>query len=109
MVLARLVTKPGVRVLAALALLAPLSAAPAFADPSFCPPGHAKKGWCRGPGPGSHAWGRGDRLPRDAYVVIRDYDHYGYRRPPEGYGYVRVDGDIFLIALATGLIVEALR
>ena len=92
----------------ALAVAAPLAAMPAFAQPKHCPPGHAKKGWCGGPPPGP-VWSRGDYIPRDRYIVIDEYDRYGYRRPPPGYGYVRVDGETFLIALATGLIVEALR
>lgn len=54
------------------------------------------------------AWRRGDRLPRyyrDSYVVIRDYDRYGYRRPPRGYHYVRDDrGEILLVGIATGII-----
>lgn len=55
-------------------------------------------------------WGYrpGHRVPRDRYVVIHDYGHYGYPRPPYGHGYVRIDGDIFLLALGTGLIVSAL-
>lgn len=93
-------------VVTSLALMAPIGGA-ALADPAHCPPGHAKKGWCS-PGP-KYVYRRGDVISRDRYIVIEDYDRYGYRRPPAGYGYVRVDGDIFLIALATGLIVEALR
>ncbi|MBK0400046.1 RcnB family protein [Limibaculum sp. M0105] len=91
----------------AAAFLLPAFAGIASADPAHCPPGHAKKGWCS-PGP-KYYYRRGDRIPRDRYIVIEDYDRYGYRRPPSGYGYVRVDSDIFLIALGTGLIVEALR
>jgi hypothetical protein len=105
---------------AALVLaLAPVALSPveAEAGPPHCPPGHAKKGWC-GNGPGywegyrdgrRDAWRVGDRLPRDRYVVIPDWRHRGYPPPRSGYGYVRVDERIFLIALATGIIVEALR
>lgn len=54
------------------------------------------------------AWRRGDRLPRyyrDHYVVVRDYDRYGYRRPPRGYHYVRDDrGEVLLVGIATGVI-----
>lgn len=101
-------TFPSMTALAAvLALAVPLAVNPALADPPHCPPGHAKKGWCS---PGvKHYYGRGDYVSRERYIVIDDYDRYGYRRPPAGYGYVRVDGQVFLIALATGLIVEALR
>jgi Ni/Co efflux regulator RcnB len=54
------------------------------------------------------AWRRGDRLPsyyRQHYVVVRDYDRYGYRRPPRGYHYVRDDrGEVLLVGIATGVI-----
>ena len=33
-----------------------------------------------------------------------DYRHYGLTPPPYGYQYVRVDNDVFLTAVATGLI-----
>jgi len=40
---------------------------------------------------------------------IRDYNRYGYRTPPRGYGYYRTDtGDIVLAALATGVIISLL-
>ena len=52
------------------------------------------------------AWRRGERLPYGyrgrAYVV--DHRHYGLMAPPYGYHYVRVDNDVFLTAVATGLI-----
>lgn len=94
----------------ALAVSAPLVAAPALAGPPHCPPGHAKKGWCS-PGPryDGPRWSRGDRIPRDRYVVIEEYDRFGYSRPPSGHAYVRVDDRVFLIALGTGLIIDALR
>jgi Ni/Co efflux regulator RcnB len=72
--------------------------------------------WYYGPPPahygavdyGYRNWRRGDRLPRyyrDRYVVVRDYDRYGYRRPPRGYHYVRDDrGDLLLVGIATGVI-----
>ena len=72
--------------------------------------------WYYGPPPASYgyvdygwrSWRRGDRLPayyRDSYYVIRDYDRYGYRRPPRGYHYVRDDrGDTLLVGIATGVI-----
>jgi Ni/Co efflux regulator RcnB len=53
-------------------------------------------------------WRRGERLPsyyRSRYVVVRDYDRYGYRRPPRGYHYVRDDrGDLLLVGITTGII-----
>jgi Ni/Co efflux regulator RcnB len=72
--------------------------------------------WYYGPPPahygavdyGYRNWRRGERLPRyyrDRYVVVRDYDRYGYRHPPRGYHYVRDDrGDLLLVGIATGVI-----
>ena len=51
----------------------------------------------------------GHYIDQPRYVVVDDYRDYGWRRPPAGYGYVNLDGDIFLVALATGLIVSALN
>lgn len=77
---------------------------------------HYNGRWYYGPPPshyrdvdyGYRGWRRGDRLPsyyRDRYVVVRDYDRYGYRRPPRGYHYVRDDrGDLLLVGIATGVI-----
>lgn len=54
----------------------------------------------------SHSWRRGERLPSawrsNAYVV--DYRRYGLSAPPRGYHYVRVDNDVVLTAVATGVI-----
>jgi Ni/Co efflux regulator RcnB len=51
-------------------------------------------------------WHRGDKLPSSyrnkAYVV--DYRHYGLGAPPRGYQYVRVNNDVVLAAVATGVI-----
>ncbi len=62
--------------------------------------------------PGYRAWRRGDRVPayyRDRYVVVRDYNRYGYRAPPRGYHYVRDDrGDVLLVGIATGVILSAI-
>jgi Ni/Co efflux regulator RcnB len=80
--------------------------------------GYSYRGqWYYGPPPAAHrayadynyrGWRRGDRLPRyyrDRYVVVRDYDRYGYRHPPRGYHYVRDDrGDLLLVGIATGAI-----
>ena len=72
--------------------------------------------WHYGPPPahygyvdyGYRNWRRGERLPRyyrDRYIVVRDYDRYGYRHPPRGYHYVRDDrGDLLLVGIATGVI-----
>jgi Ni/Co efflux regulator RcnB len=51
-------------------------------------------------------WHRGDKLPSNyrgkAYQV--DYRHYGLSAPPRGYQYVRVNNDVVLTAVATGVI-----
>jgi Ni/Co efflux regulator RcnB len=51
-------------------------------------------------------WRRGDTLPASyrarAYVV--DHRRYGLNAPPRGYEYVRVRDDVFLTAVATGVI-----
>jgi Ni/Co efflux regulator RcnB len=51
-------------------------------------------------------WRRGDRLPASyrgkAYVV--DYRRYGLGAPPRGYQSVRVDTDVVLAAIATGVV-----
>lgn len=50
----------------------------------------------------------GDRVDRGLYVVIDDYYDRGWRRPPEGHRHVRIDDRYYLLAIGTGLIVEAL-
>ncbi|RZJ82836.1 MAG: hypothetical protein EON88_29735 [Brevundimonas sp.] len=54
---------------------------------------------------------RGATLPRQyrSNWYINDYQRYGYRAPPRGYGYYRTDtGDIVLAAIATGVIISLL-
>jgi Ni/Co efflux regulator RcnB len=56
-------------------------------------------------------WRRGDRLPRAYYArpyVVNDY--YGYRlhAPPRGYHWVRVNHDVVLAAIATGVVLDVL-
>jgi len=55
---------------------------------------------------------RGATLPYQyrSNWYIRDYNRYGYRTPPRGYGYYRTDtGDVVLAALATGVIISLLN
>ena len=56
-----------------------------------------------------HDWRRGERLP-DAYYapsyVVGDYRAYGLREPPYGYHWVRVNGDVVLAAVATGVVLD---
>lgn len=55
-------------------------------------------------------WRHGDRLPASyrsrAYVV--DYHRYGLQAPPRGYQYTRVDNDVVLTAIATGVIASVI-
>jgi Ni/Co efflux regulator RcnB len=54
-------------------------------------------------------WKRGDRLPRVYYsrpYVIANYGHHHLRRPPRGCHYVRVNNDVVLAAIATGVILD---
>lgn len=65
--------------------------------------------YVRPPGYYHHGWRRGERLPRAWYssrYVVRDYHDYHLRTPPHGYHWVRVDNDVILTAIATGLVVE---
>lgn len=59
----------------------------------------------------TNRWGYrpGYYVPRERYVVVREYHRYGYAPPPRGHAYVRIDSDVFLVALATGLIVSSLN
>jgi len=54
----------------------------------------------------SYRWNVGHRLPRSYYgsSYYVDYRPYGLAPPPYGYRYVRVDNDVVLVAIATGLI-----
>ncbi|WP_428149598.1 RcnB family protein [Brevundimonas sp.] len=54
---------------------------------------------------------RGATLPYEyrSRWYVRDYDRYGWRQPPRGYGYYRTDtGDVVIAALATGVILSLL-
>jgi Ni/Co efflux regulator RcnB len=50
----------------------------------------------------------GRYLPRRTrYVVIRDYDDYYLPPPRRGHYYARVDNDVYLVAEATKLVIDA--
>src|SRR5574343_376101 len=74
-----------------------------------CPPGLAKKqNGCLPPGQAKR-WALGRTLPRD----VRYYDlpdsvirQIGY--PPAGYRFVRVDSDVLMLSIGTGLVVDAI-
>lgn len=56
-----------------------------------------------------YAWHRGDRLPVAFYApryVVRDYRAYRLAPPPWGYQWVRVDNDVVLAAITTGLVLS---
>ncbi|HEY9573444.1 MAG TPA: hypothetical protein VIR76_10025 [Pusillimonas sp.] len=73
-----------------------------------CPPGLAKKhNGCMPPGQ-AKKWRRGYPLDRD--VIFYDLPPTIVARiglPPSGYRYVRVASDILMIAVGTGLVVDA--
>lgn len=74
-----------------------------------CPPGLVKKhNGCLPPGQAKR-WAVGRPLPRD--VIFYDLPvgvitQIGY--PPAGYRYVRVASDILMIAIGTGMVVDAI-
>lgn len=65
-------------------------------------------------GPGDYRYNprfsRGDRLPpqyRQPQYYVSDWNRRGLRRPPRGYRWVRYnDSNFFLVAIASGLILE---
>ena len=75
-----------------------------------CPPGLAKKhNGCLPPGQ-AKKWRVGYALPRD--VVYYDLPRtlvVEIGVPPAGYKYVRVAGDILMLAVGTGMVVDAIQ
>ena len=58
-----------------------------------------------------HYWRRGERLPFGYYgasYVIGNYYDCGLRAPPYGYHWVRVDHDVVLAAIATGVVLDVI-
>jgi Ni/Co efflux regulator RcnB len=56
-----------------------------------------------------HTWRRGDRLPpayRTRVYVVNNYSSYRLRHPPRGYHWVRVDNNVVLAAVTTGVVLE---
>lgn len=75
-----------------------------------CPPGLAKKNnGCMPPGQ-AKKWQYGRPLPRDViyYEVPRPLV-LQIGAPPSGYRYVRVATDILLIAIGTGMVIDAME
>jgi Ni/Co efflux regulator RcnB len=75
-----------------------------------CPPGLAKKNnGCMPPGQ-ARQWTYGQPLPRD--VVSYDVSPalvVEFGLPPRGHRYVRVAGDILLLAIGTSIVVDAIQ
>ena len=54
-----------------------------------------------------HNWRRGERLPsgyRASRYVVHDYRNYHLHNPPRGHHWVRVDRDVVLTAVGTGIV-----
>ena len=75
-----------------------------------CPPGLAKKNnGCMPPGQ-AKKWQVGRSLPRDVvYYTVPQPLVVQIGLPPSGYRYVRVASDILMIAIGTGMIVDAIQ
>jgi Ni/Co efflux regulator RcnB len=75
-----------------------------------CPPGLAKKqNGCMPPGQ-ARKWQLGRALPHDVtYYSVPQPLVVQIGPPPTGYRYVRVASDILLIAIATGIVVDAIQ
>jgi Ni/Co efflux regulator RcnB len=75
-----------------------------------CPPGLAKKrNGCMPPGQ-AKKWQVGRPLPRDLiYYEVPQPLVVQIGPPPSGYRYVRVASDILMIAIGTGIVVDAIQ
>jgi len=75
-----------------------------------CPPGLAKKhNGCMPPGQ-AKKWQLGRPLPRDViYYDLPSQVVVSLGVPPAGHKYVRVASDILLIAIGTGMVVDAIN
>lgn len=75
----------------------------------FCPPGLAKKrNGCMPPGQ-AKKWRVGQPLPRDVvYYDLPPRLVVELGVPPAGHRYVRVAADILLIAVGTGMVIDAI-
>jgi Ni/Co efflux regulator RcnB len=75
-----------------------------------CPPGLAKKhNGCLPPGQAKKAWAIGAPLPRDVvYEPVAPELVVHMHPPPAGYEYVRVAGDILMLAAGTRMVADAI-
>ena len=76
----------------------------------YCPPGLAKKGTgCLPPGQ-AKLWRKGEPLPRGViYYDVPRAVVLALGVPPFGYKYVRMASDILLIAIGTGMVIDAME
>lgn len=82
----------------------------ALRAPAGCPPGLAKKGnGCLPPGQAKR-WRLGQPLPRDlVYHPVPASVQVQLGTPPAGHKFVRVATDILLIAIGTGMVIDAIE
>jgi Ni/Co efflux regulator RcnB len=75
-----------------------------------CPPGLAKKhNGCMPPGQ-AKKWKKGHPLPREViYYEVPPTLVVQIGTPPAGHRYVRVASDILMIAIGTGMVVDAIQ
>jgi Ni/Co efflux regulator RcnB len=75
-----------------------------------CPPGLAKKrNGCMPPGQ-ARQWGVGKPLPREvAYYPVEPAVQVRLGVPPAGHEFIRVASDILLVAVGTGMVVDAIQ
>jgi len=74
-----------------------------------CPPGLAKKNnGCMPPGQ-AKKWAKGRRLGPEVIFYDLPPDLYGRLHVPAGYRYVRVGADILMIAVGTGMVIDAVE
>lgn len=76
----------------------------------FCPPGLAKKNnGCMPPGQ-ARKWVMGRPLPGDVvYYPVESGISVRLGRPPAGYKFIRVASDILLIAVGSGIVIDAIQ
>lgn len=81
-----------------------------YRDARHCPPGLAKKhNGCMPPGQ-AKKWKVGYPLPREViYYDVPPPLVIQIGPPPSGHRYVRVAGDILMIAIGTGMVVDAIN
>ena len=75
-----------------------------------CPPGLAKKNYgCLPPGQ-AKKWAAGQPLPRDVvYLPVEPRILVRLGTPPAGHRFVQVAADILLIAIGTGMVIDAIE